>query len=81
MSGNDNDTRRVAELAAPFGQKIELLDASPDDGVRLLRVRIRERSRFTVFNIDPATAEAWGRAMSDWAAATGTLAPKGANDD
>jgi hypothetical protein len=32
----------------------------------LLRVRIRERSRFTIFDIDPETARAWGTAMRDW---------------
>jgi len=34
----------------------------------LLRTRIRERSRFTIFDIDPATAARWGRVLSDWAA-------------
>jgi hypothetical protein len=33
----------------------------------MLRTRIRERQRFTVFDIDPVTAEAWGRALLDWA--------------
>ena len=33
----------------------------------LLRTRIREKSRFTVFDIDPLTAEAWGRALVEWA--------------
>ena len=35
----------------------------------LLRTRIREGRRFTVFDIDPATAKAWGRALLDWAEA------------
>jgi hypothetical protein len=38
-------------------------------GLPLLRTRIREGSRFTVFDIDPVTAEAWARAMLDWVAA------------
>jgi hypothetical protein len=33
----------------------------------LLRTRIRENSRFTVFDVDPQTAEAWGRALLQWA--------------
>ncbi len=73
----------VAKFSAPFGQQIELQDVAMEDGVRLVRVRIRERSRFTVFDIDPATADAWGRAMREWALATGTLTPEipqGAND-
>ena len=35
--------------------------------ISLLRTRIRENSRFTVFDIDPQTAEAWGRALLQWA--------------
>jgi hypothetical protein len=33
----------------------------------LLRVRIREGKRFTVFDIDPASARAWGETMLAWA--------------
>jgi hypothetical protein len=68
-----SDGEPVAEFAAPFGQQVQLQDVKMENGVRMMRVRIRERSRFTVFDIDPATASAWGRAMADWAAATGTL--------
>ena len=39
-------------------------------GMPLLRLRIRERSRFTIFDIDPVTAERWGRAMIEWSRAT-----------
>ena len=35
--------------------------------MRLLRIRIRERTRFTIFDIDPATARQWGAAMQHWA--------------
>ena len=34
----------------------------------LLRVRIREGRRFTVFDIDAATAEQWATHMADWVA-------------
>jgi hypothetical protein len=33
----------------------------------LLRIRIRERTRFTIFDVDPVTARAWGEAMQHWA--------------
>jgi hypothetical protein len=33
----------------------------------LLRVRIREGKRFTIFDIDPATAQQWAVAMQTWA--------------
>jgi len=38
-------------------------------GMSLLGIRIREKSRFTVFDIDPGTALAWGRAMQRWSEA------------
>jgi hypothetical protein len=31
-----------------------------------LRVRIREKARFTIFDIDPVTARKWGEAMRRW---------------
>jgi hypothetical protein len=33
----------------------------------LLRTRIREKSRFTVFEIDPGSARLWGEALLRWA--------------
>lgn len=38
-------------------------------GMPLLRVRIREGKRFTVFDIDAGTARAWGEALTAWAGA------------
>jgi hypothetical protein len=57
------------KLRAPLGgQEIELQQVDLDaGGMSLLRTRIREGSRFTVFDIDPQTARAWGQAMLDWA--------------
>ncbi|MFO1291463.1 MAG: hypothetical protein U1F07_00095 [Rubrivivax sp.] len=50
------------------GEEIELQQVDFEGGgMSLLRTRIREKSRFTVFDIDPATAEAWGRALVAWA--------------
>lgn len=61
----------VARLHAPLGrQDIELQEIRFDGGgMPLLRTRIREGSRFTVFDIDPVTAEAWGQALLTWAQA------------
>ena len=49
----------LARLRAPLGgQEIELQQVDFDGGgISLLRTRIRERSRFTVFDIDPRTAD------------------------
>jgi len=59
----------LAKLQVPMGgQEIELQQIDFDGGgMSLLRTRIREGRRFTIFDIDPATAEAWGRALLDWA--------------
>jgi len=38
-----------------------------ESGLRMLRVRIKEGSRFTVMDIDEDTASRWGKAMSSWA--------------
>jgi hypothetical protein len=59
----------LAKLRVPLGgQEIELQQLDHDaGGMSLLRTRIREKSRFTVFDIDPQTAEAWGDALLRWA--------------
>lgn len=69
----------LAKLRVPLGgQEIELQEidyeiAAAGDAATLplLRTRIRERSRFTVFEIDPATARAWGEALIGWARKSG----------
>jgi hypothetical protein len=59
----------LMQLRAPLGgQEIELQQVDLDaGGMSLLRTRIREKSRFTVFDIDPISAERWGQALLDWA--------------
>lgn len=68
-------TTSLAKLRAPLGgQEIELQQIDFDGGgMSLLRTRIRENSRFTIFDIDPQTAAAWGKALLRWAEAQ----PKG----
>ena len=59
----------LAKLRVPLGgQEVELQQVDFDaGGMSLLRTRIREKSRFTIFDIDPATAEQWGDALLRWA--------------
>lgn len=66
----------LAQLRVPLGgQEIELQQIEYDvGGMPLLRTRIREKSRFTVFEIDPQTAAAWGQALLRWAQAQGSEA-------
>jgi hypothetical protein len=59
----------LAKLRVPLGgQEIELQQVDyAVGGMSLLRLRIREGKRFTVFDVDPVTARAWGEEMIRWA--------------
>ena len=64
-----NTTKSLDKFVCPFGgQEVELVQVEyAAGGMPLLRLRIRERgARFTIFEIDPATAGRWGRAMQAW---------------
>ena len=58
----------LEKFTSPLGgQVIELQQLDYDaGGMSLLRTRIREKSRFTVFEIDPLTARLWGKALLKW---------------
>jgi hypothetical protein len=58
----------LARLHAPLGgQDIELQQIDyRHGGLSLLRIRIREGRRFTVFDIDASTAATWAEAMAAW---------------
>ena len=66
-----NRITSLIKLRAPLGaQEIELQQVDLEGGgMSLLRTRIREHSRFTVFDIDPHTAASWGEALLQWARA------------
>lgn len=54
-------------IASPFRQEIELQHVEHSAGFNTLRIRIRERSRFTIFDVDAVTAAKWGQQLLDWA--------------
>lgn len=67
----------LEKLTIPLGgQVIELqqLDYA-SGGMSLLRTRIREKNRFTVFEIDPQSARLWGEALLRWAQTQPQAAP------
>jgi hypothetical protein len=70
----------IARFTVPWGrQEIELQEVRlVADAAALLRVRIREGRRFTIFDIDAATAQSWGEAMRNWAAQQLAAAQTGA---
>lgn len=52
----------------PVGnQAIELQQVEFEaGGMPMLRLRIREHRRFTIFDIDPVTANRWASVMAEW---------------
>ncbi len=66
-----DNVKTLTKFRVPIGnQAIELQEfVYEGGGMPLLRTRIREGSRFTIFDVDPVTAAQWGKALSDWAAA------------
>ncbi len=57
----------LGEIAAPYGRRIRLDEVAYDGGMNLLRLTIREGSRFTILEIDAPTAREWGGMMTQWA--------------
>jgi Family of unknown function (DUF6967) len=50
------------------GQEVELQQIEHAEGaMNMLRIRIREGKRFTIFDLDPLTARQWAAAMQNWA--------------
>ena len=72
-----DNIKTLTKFRVPIGnQAIELQEVIYEGGgMPLLRTRLREGSRFTIFDIDPLTAAQWGKALSDWAAAQPGSAP------
>ena len=50
------------------GQDVDLQQIDhAEGGMSLMRIRIREAKRFTIFDVDPVTAKRWGETMIKWA--------------
>lgn len=72
----------LAKFKVPLGgQDIELQQIDhAEGGMSLLRIRIRESKRFTIFDIDPATARLWANTMLEWADTQESPAQDNSND-
>ena len=67
----------------PYGnQEIELQQVVyAAGGTPMMRLRIRERgARFTIFDVDPITAQHWAEAMLAWARPLAEQAAPPANE-
>ncbi len=57
----------VDAFTAPWGKDVAIQKVEYEGGLVLLRVRVKEGSRFTLLDLDPTTAERLGRLLLDWA--------------
>ena len=60
-------TKRIATIAAPYGREIRLIEVTFENGSRFLRMTSREGTRFTIIDLDAATAQLWAQTLTDWA--------------
>lgn len=59
----------LSKFRIPLGnQEVELQQIDHEaGGMSMLRIRIREAKRFTIFDIDSITARKWAETMQTWA--------------
>lgn len=64
-----SQTIELSKFRVPLGnQEVELQQIDHEaGGMSMLRIRIREAKRFTIFDIDAVTARKWAKTMLDWA--------------
>jgi hypothetical protein len=74
---SDETVSELDRFDAPWNKQVTLQDVRHESGLRMLRIRIREGTRFTVMDIDQHTAAHWGKAMSDWAVGGGPVGGQG----
>jgi hypothetical protein len=64
---SDHTRTAIETITAPYGREIRLDEIAYETGMKLMRLTIREGSRYTILEIDSRTAQAWGQAMLGWA--------------
>jgi hypothetical protein len=63
----DSEVTPLDKFTAPYGRQVTLENVEYINGTSVLRIRIREGSRFTVMDINPETATRWAGVMAEWA--------------
>ncbi|MEO5374754.1 MAG: hypothetical protein H7840_10805 [Alphaproteobacteria bacterium] len=67
MSDNQETVTEIDKFVCPWGKEITLKAVDFDSGLKFIRVTIREKSRFTMLDLDVDTAEHFARELLDWA--------------
>lgn len=63
----DSTITRLDKFPAPYGKEVTLENVAYENGMRVLRIHIREGNRFTVMDVDANTASKLGTALTGWA--------------
>ncbi len=64
--GRGEEVRELEVLQAPWAKEIALHDLTFENGFKMLRLRIREKRRFTDLDLDIETAEVLRDRLSLW---------------
>ena len=62
----ESTATRLDSFSAPYGKEVTLENVAYENGMRVLRVHIREGNRHTVMDIDEKTASHWAAGMNAW---------------
>jgi len=57
----------LGKLSLPWSKEVEIHQLAYESGLKMLRLRFREgRARFTMIDLDAATAQALGDQLAEW---------------
>ena len=56
----------IANLEIPFGREMLIQDVKHESGLQMMRIRLKEGSRFTIFDIDNDTVNKLKEILNDW---------------
>jgi hypothetical protein len=56
----------IEAIEAPYGKQILLQDVAYENGMHVVRIRIREGQRFTILDLDENSANTLSSALTQW---------------
>ncbi len=63
---NETNVVELDEILLPYGHTAKLKEIEYENGMRILRMTIRQERRFTVLDLDPSRANELGAALMNW---------------
>lgn len=61
------NVKEITDFPLPFNKTVTLKDVEFEGGFKMVRMTLREGRRFTMIDLDPASAEKLGNELSVWA--------------